>query len=55
MVNHAFASDQVSAVIAHTLPDGTASQKVLGRNGFTFVGLHDDPEDGIVNRYELTK
>jgi [ribosomal protein S5]-alanine N-acetyltransferase len=55
MVDYAFRSGQVEKVVAHTLPDGVASQKVLARNGFTFVGIHEDPEDGIVNRYEVCK
>ncbi len=39
-------------VRAHTLPDGLASQRVLQKNGFEFVGVFEDPEDGTVHRFE---
>ena len=38
--------------IAHTLPEENASNKALRRNGFTFDGEVDDPEDGLVWRWE---
>jgi len=39
-------------VIAHTLPEENASNRALRRNGFTFAGTTDDPEDGPVWRWE---
>jgi RimJ/RimL family protein N-acetyltransferase len=46
------ASQGATIVRANTLPVATASQKVLIKNGFTFVGVFEDPEDGTVHRYE---
>jgi RimJ/RimL family protein N-acetyltransferase len=38
--------------IAHTLPVENASNKALRRNGFAFAGAVEDPEDGLVWRWE---
>ncbi|MEA3015051.1 MAG: [ribosomal protein S5]-alanine N-acetyltransferase [Sphingomonadales bacterium] len=38
--------------IAHTLPEENASNKALKRNGFAFAGEVEDPEDGLVWRWE---
>ena len=38
--------------IAHTLPQENASNKALRRNGFVFAGEVEDPEDGLVWRWE---
>src|SRR5262245_60552002 len=43
---------EVKLVCAHTLPDGAASQRVLMKCGFNFVGEVVDPEDGTVARFE---
>jgi RimJ/RimL family protein N-acetyltransferase len=42
-------------VRAHTLPDGLASQRVLAKSGFRFVGEVVEPEDGLVHRYEVVR
>lgn len=39
-------------VVAHTLPEETASSRALRRNGFIFAGDRVDPEDGPVWRWE---
>ena len=39
-------------VVALTLPYENASNRALGRNGFTLVGEEEDPEDGPVWRWE---
>ena len=52
LVDYAFTSPAVRIVIAHTLPDSTASQRVLKKCGFTHVGEEIDPEDGLVWRFE---
>jgi len=39
-------------VTARSLTDGAASQRVLEKCGFRFVGEVEDPEDGRVARYE---
>ena len=38
--------------IAHTLPEENASNAALRRNGFAFAGEVEDPEDGLVWRWE---
>lgn len=38
--------------IAHTLPEENASNKALERNGFAFAGEVEDPEDGLVWRWQ---
>ena len=38
--------------IAHTLPEENASNNALKRNGFAFRGEVEDPEDGLVWRWE---
>ena len=55
LVSFAFACDQVHKVIAHTLPDGVASQRVLQKSGFTKVGELVDPEDGLVWGFEIRR
>ena len=40
-------------VIAHTLPEESASTAVLRRCGFLMVGTVDDPEEGSVWRWEV--
>jgi RimJ/RimL family protein N-acetyltransferase len=47
----AFAAD-VPAVIAHTLREENGSTRALRRNGFAFAGEVEDPEDGLVWRWE---
>lgn len=54
LVDHAF-EHGATTVRAHTLHDGFASQKVLTRNGFQYVGDFDEPEDGVVMRWERAR
>ena len=42
----------VETVVAHTLREENASNRALRRNGFTFAGEVNDPEDGLVWRWE---
>jgi len=54
MVAEAFADDRVEAVIAHTLPERNASNRVLEKAGFRFDG--DALESGrVVWRYLLAR
>ncbi len=54
MVAEAFADEQVVRVIAHTLPERNASNRVLEKVGFSYDG--DDREDGeLVWRYALIR
>jgi RimJ/RimL family protein N-acetyltransferase len=52
LYDHAASCNGVRRVCAHTLPDSPASQRVLVKCGFDFVGERDDPEDGRVRRFE---
>lgn len=54
MVNFAFQCTEVRMVIAHTRPEGLASQRVLQKAGFRHTGEVMDPDDGLVWRFELT-
>jgi [ribosomal protein S5]-alanine N-acetyltransferase len=54
MVEFAFRSGAVQSVRAHTLPDGNASQRVLQKAGFQYVGDYIDPDDGLVRRFEIS-
>jgi len=50
----AFASSKanVRKVRAHTKPENTASQRVLTKCGFERLGMVEEPEDGLVERWE---
>jgi ribosomal-protein-alanine N-acetyltransferase len=52
LVDYASSSTGVRLVRAHTLPDGSASKRVLIKCGFRYVGEVVDPEDGTVSRFE---
>ena len=52
LVAYAFGFGEVRVVRAHTLPDGSASKRVLAKCGFVHVGDVVDPEDGLVCRFE---
>ncbi|MBI5760248.1 MAG: GNAT family N-acetyltransferase [Planctomycetales bacterium] len=43
----------VRVVRAHTRHEGLASARVLAKCGFRFVGDVIDPEDGLVQRWEM--
>ena len=53
LVQLACGSTRVRRVIAHTLPQTSASTRVLEKVGMTFVGEVMDPEDGRVWRWQL--
>lgn len=50
-VQFAFANG-VQCVRAHTLPTGNASTRVLEKCGFEWLGEVNDPEDGLIWRWE---
>lgn len=52
LVSLAFASDEVQVVIAHTLERGNASARVLSKLAFESVGQVNDPDDGLVWKWE---
>ena len=47
------ASPEVTGIIAHTLPEKSASTRLLEKNGMRLVGEVVDPEDGRVWRWEF--
>jgi RimJ/RimL family protein N-acetyltransferase len=51
LIDYAYSQENVVTILAHTREDGHASQRVLQKAGLRFVGLHEDPEDGIVHRW----
>ncbi len=54
MVAEAFADERVTRVIAHTLPERNAANRVLEKVGFGHDG--DDREDcELVRRYALVR
>lgn len=46
---------EVRIVCAHTLQEENASVRILRRLGFSWLGTVDDPEDGPVWRWELSR
>jgi RimJ/RimL family protein N-acetyltransferase len=54
LTRYAFESSQLRLVCAHTRPEENASTRVLTKCGFRQVGEVNDPEDGLVWRWEHT-
>jgi RimJ/RimL family protein N-acetyltransferase len=54
MVEEAFADGRVSTVIAHTLPEPNASNRVLEKAGFRFA-LETEEDGEAVWRFELAR
>ncbi len=52
LFDYATSRSEVRLVRAHTLPDGSASKRILAKCGFRYVGEVIDPEDGPVSRFE---
>ena len=55
MIAYAFAHQEVQAVIAHTLTQRNASNRVLQKVGMQFMAEVDDPGEGKVWRWQLTR
>lgn len=55
LVAYAFSVDQVNLVRAHTLPASKVSQRILAKCGFQYTGEINDPEDGLVSRFETKR
>lgn len=55
LTEYAHRSGIVTKVIAHTLPGGAESQRVLEKAGFRKIGELVDPEDGPVWRFEFDR
>jgi RimJ/RimL family protein N-acetyltransferase len=54
LVDHAYNNGALK-VVAHTLEKDNASAQVLIRNGFQFISSVQDPEDGVVWKWEKPK
>ena len=52
LVEFAFASGLVKIVRANTRPNASASVNVLRKCHFTYIGEFNDPDDGLVWRWE---
>ncbi len=55
MIDYAFANKKVSRVQAHTLPEKNASTGVLEKVGMKFVEAVQDPQDGEVWRWSISR
>jgi RimJ/RimL family protein N-acetyltransferase len=55
LVAYAFSQPAVRLVRAHTLPEVSASTRVLTKCGFKHIGEVVDPEDGLVWRWERVR
>lgn len=55
LVQRAFRDPRVTAVRAETLPVLVGSQAVLDRCGFTLTGRREDPEDGEILTYAISR
>jgi RimJ/RimL family protein N-acetyltransferase len=55
MIGYAFSHTEVGSVVAHTLPEKSASTRVLERVGLEHVGTVHDPEDGQVWRWSIDR
>jgi RimJ/RimL family protein N-acetyltransferase len=55
MIDFAFAHREVLAVMAHTLAETNASNRVLQKLGMRFVAEIDHPEDGKIWRWQLRR
>jgi [ribosomal protein S5]-alanine N-acetyltransferase len=55
MIAYAFSHQEVRAVIAHMLAQTNASNRVLQKVGMQFMAEVDDPEEGKVWRWQLSR
>jgi len=55
LVDNAFTHAEVRTVIAHTLPEVSHSSQLLQTLGFVRTDDFQDPDDGLVWRWELTQ
>jgi RimJ/RimL family protein N-acetyltransferase len=53
--HYAFSHPEVKTIMAHTLPDGASSIKVLKKLGMKLAGTVNDPEDGEVLQWKMER
>ncbi len=55
LIENAFRDERVKSIIAHTLAQENPSTKVLQKCGFEKVSEINDPEDGLIWKWELKR
>jgi len=55
LIEFSFSDEAVKTVIAHTLAEENASNRVLRKCGMTFASVAEDPDEGKVWRWEIAK
>ena len=55
LINRAFDQPCVTVVRAHTLAEENASGQVLKKCGMAFVQAIDDPDDGSIWQWQLSR
>jgi [ribosomal protein S5]-alanine N-acetyltransferase len=55
LIDHAFSFPDIHTVTAHTLAEVNPSTKVLSKCGFIKVDEINDPDDGLIWKWELKK
>ncbi|MBK8698518.1 MAG: hypothetical protein IPN29_02835 [Saprospiraceae bacterium] len=55
LIDHAFKNEEVSCILAHTLGHENPSTRVLSKIGFVKTQEINDPEDGLIWRWELKR
>jgi [ribosomal protein S5]-alanine N-acetyltransferase len=55
LIENAFRDERVKAIIAHTLGQDNPSTKVLQKCGFEKVKEINDPDDGLIWKWELKR
>lgn len=55
LILHAFSFPEIKVVQAHTLGEENASTRVLGKCGMKKMEEVNDPDDGIIWRWEINK
>jgi [ribosomal protein S5]-alanine N-acetyltransferase len=55
LVENAFAHPEVKKVLAHTLPEESPSTQLLQKIGFVRTDDFQDPEDGLLWRWEIVR
>ena len=53
LIEFAFSHPEVKSIIAHTLPFENHSVSVLRKCGFEYISEINDPEDGVIWKWEL--
>lgn len=55
LIAHAFNNEKVKSILAHTLAEDNPSTKVLKKCGFKKVEEINDPDDGLIWKWELKR